>query len=404
MKRDENAPPSDGASEVADPVGAAGESVSAMEETQVLDADHTRRLQRDGASGALQARPDRSDDVDLAPTLATGDMVEHFEVKELLGVGGMGEVYLARDTKLGRKVALKLIGTKVLGDDTDAIGQFLTEARLTARFSHPHIVQVYAVGEHRGLPYLALEYLRGNTLLDRIREGGSFSPREIGRMGLAIAEALAEAHRHGVLHRDLKPANVLVPPDGRLRVVDFGLARQSDDFVPMSELAAESIAASHRGDREVGSSSIVTSARGTPLYMAPEQWLETPLDAAVDVWALGVILYLLAAGRHPYANLDLHELAFAVTVEKSPPLLSDDADVPRPLAELIMQCMTKEPAARPSALEVIEKLRVFLGAGVDLLEDGENPFRGLLPFTEKQAGAFFGRDEEIARCVEHLRH
>ena len=145
--------------------------------------------------------------------------VDHFRVMRLLGRGGMGEVYLARDLQLGRKVALKVINPQLLGS-SKAVSRFLFEARTTARFNHPHIVTVYAVGKVGDMPYVALEYLEGQDLRERIFEDRPSVPEAL-RITLAIAEAIAEAHGHGVLHRDLKPANVIIPHDGRVRVVDF---------------------------------------------------------------------------------------------------------------------------------------------------------------------------------------
>jgi serine/threonine protein kinase len=137
--------------------------------------------------------------------IAPGTMVDSFKVARLIGRGGMGEVYLARDMKLGRKVALKVVHPEALGDARNA-ERFSFEARVTARFSHPHIVTIFAVGEHNGSPYVALEYLEGQTLRERMEELRP-SVKETLRIGLAIAEALSEAHRHKVLHRDLKPEN-----------------------------------------------------------------------------------------------------------------------------------------------------------------------------------------------------
>jgi serine/threonine protein kinase len=159
-------------------------------------------------------------------------MVDHFKVAHLLGRGGMGEVYLARDMQLGRKVALKIVRPEMIGD-AQAVERFLFEARVTARFSHPHIVTIYAVGAHEGNPYVALEYLEGRSLRERMQEGvlGSL---EAVRIAKEIAEALVEAHRNGVLHRDLKPENVHLPRDGRLRVLDFGLAKAVSANEPIS--------------------------------------------------------------------------------------------------------------------------------------------------------------------------
>ncbi len=155
----------------------------------------------------------------------SGDMVDHFRVVRPIDRGGMAEVYLARDTTLGRKVALKVIQPGAFESD-HAAERFLIEARTTAQFNHPNIVTIHTVGQHRGQPYLALEFLEGETLRERIRKA-NLGPGECLRWASAIADALTEAHAGGVLHRDLKPENILLPKDGRLRVLDFGLARPS---------------------------------------------------------------------------------------------------------------------------------------------------------------------------------
>ena len=335
--------------------------------------------------------------------LSRGDMVDHFKVIDLLGRGGMGEVYLARDTKLGRKVALKLIHRRALGSD-DAVARFLFEARTTAQFSHPNIVTVYAVGEHNGLPYLALEYLHGQTLHERIKSEERFSPREVARIGIAIANALADAHLHQVLHRDLKPANVLLPSDGRLRVVDFGLARHLEGGLPTLESAApmSSVPSAHQTD--LAQFHTDESMKGTPRYMAPEQWAEEPLDGATDVWALGVILYELLAAEHPFSHSGLEDLCIAVCRPDPFSPTVEISSLPAPLVDLITRCLEKKPSKRPLASTVAEQLESFLQFGSNRSGDGECPFRGLLPFTEQHAGSFFGRDVDIERCVEQLRH
>ncbi|MCA9621218.1 MAG: serine/threonine protein kinase [Myxococcales bacterium] len=165
------------------------------------------------------------DEPTAAFELEPGVMLDHFRVIRRLGAGAMGEVYLARDTKLGRKVAVKVTRAEQLGSE-EAVSAFLVEARATARFNHPHIVTIYASGEVSGHPYVVLEYLDGSNLRRRLHETGGRVPlAESCRIMMAIGRALAEAHEHGILHRDLKPENVVIPSDGRLRVVDFGLAR-----------------------------------------------------------------------------------------------------------------------------------------------------------------------------------
>ncbi len=209
-----------------------------------------------------------------APALAIGTLVDHYKTLRPIGRGGMGEVFLARDLRLGRRVALKLVHPERLGD-TRVIDRFVFEAQVTARFSHPHIVTIYGVGAHGGSPYLALEYLEGSDLRERI-ERNRPSPRQFVRIGLAIADALKAAHEHGVLHRDLKPENVLIPRDGRLRVVDFGLAKALSQG--QTSDAADALSKLASGDQaqalempEARFASASDNVLGTPAYMAPEQ-------------------------------------------------------------------------------------------------------------------------------------
>ncbi len=350
-------------------------------------------------------------DSDSRHYLAPGTRVDAYKVQRLLGQGGMGEVYLARDTRLGRKVALKLVHPSRVGDD-EATRRFLFEARTTARFSHPHIVTVYGVGEHEGRPFVALEYLEGQSLLDRCQQDPP-STREAMRIGLAIAEALTEAHRHGVLHRDLKPGNVLIPRDGRLRVVDFGLAKRlqpaaggTGEFsVDEFSLDEDSLVALDSGERfaplETGDRKIF----GTPIYMAPEQWEGRDVTQATDVWALGVILYELLAGHRPYPDVEHTPmtLLLKVTSDEPVPLPDAFAEIPSGLRELVLECLEKDPADRPSALAVRDALEGMLFKGRERRVARESPFRGLAPFGERHADLFFGREAEIAAFLERVR-
>ena len=207
-----------------------------------------------------------------------GDKVDHFRVMRPLGEGGMGRVFLARDLRLGRKVALKVVLPKLIGSQ-EAVRRFVHEARTTARFSHPHIVAIHHVGEHRGCPYVALEYLEGGNLRDRMAPNG-MGLREAARLILPIARALEAAHEAGVLHRDLKPENVVIPRDGRLRVVDFGLAKAFRPDAPAIDVpspagpdtplpaAPEPVGPGRGFVTEDG------QFVGTPAYMAPEQYCD----------------------------------------------------------------------------------------------------------------------------------
>jgi len=367
--------------------------------------------------------------------LEPDELVDHFRVVRLIGRGGMGEVYLARDTRLGRRVALKVVNPTRLGT-TGAVERFIDEARTTARFNHPHIVTVYAVGEHDGRPYIALEYLEGRSLKQRMRQEMP-SYRESLRIGLAIAKALEEAHRNSVLHRDLKPENVLIPLDGRVRVVDFGLAMQIPGDIaprlsssgaapsvrlPLDEATSSDLSAAEQNDTldeipyddqdtevvaqgapQQGSGSAGVRVLGTPHYMAPEQWHGQEISGATDIWALGVILYELVAKCRPCEETSVLALASRVTAPEPLPPIEDHVEVPIEFAELVGSCLAKISEERPSAAEVGQVLTRMVYRLRGPVTGEESPYRGLLPFGERHAPFFFGRESEIAAFVERLR-
>jgi WD40 repeat protein/serine/threonine protein kinase len=326
--------------------------------------------------------------------LSPETLVDHFRIIRPLGKGGMAEVYLARDTKLGRKVALKVVRPETLGSK-EAIERFLFEARATARFSHPHIVTIFAVGESDGRPYVALEYLEGQSLRQRMEQQRP-SLAETVRIGMAIAEALKEAHGGDILHRDLKPENVILSIDGRLRVLDFGLAgvRQREEDPDQRQDLLESAILEPAGSR-------IQGVQGTPAYMAPEQWEEKESTGAVDVWALGVILYELVSGRRPYEETSAVKQAARVLGPYPVPALEGEA--PSELEALIMDCLNKDPAKRPSSSHVVRHLSEFISRDREMVPTEESPYRGLLAFDERHRHFFFGRDSEIAAFVERLR-
>jgi Protein kinase domain len=257
--------------------------------------------------------------------LAEGTRVGNFRIRRLLGEGAMGQVYLAQDTTLGRSVALKLIRRSVVA--SYGVEPFLEEARATASFNHPHIVTLYAVGEHEGRPYLALEYLDGESLRARLRRGPLPMPEAL-RYCRTVAEAIAEAHRRGFVHADLKPENIIMPRDGRLRVVDFGLAK----------LAGNALHA----------------ATGTPAYMAPERWRGAAPTGAIDVWALGVTLHESITGDRPIPDVAVMQGA---RVQEALEL----AGLPdEPWAQIVRDCLAFDPAARPSADELVRRFTAQL--------------------------------------------
>ncbi len=285
--------------------------------------------------------------------LKPGDEVDQFEITGLLGRGGMGEVFLARDRVLGREVALKIVSPELLVE-TSAIDRFRVEARATAKLNHPNIVTIHGIGEVDGRPYVALERLTGRTLRDRL-QAGPLPYEEALAIGVAIANALACAHEARVFHRDLKPSNVMLCEDGRHRVLDFGLAKIADGD-------SSSIIS-------IGSSSAL--AAGTPSYMAPEQWRMEKAGAPTDLWALGVMLFEMCAHTRPYHAIEEHPklghyeriLALQDKVGSDEPVPGFEllAEVPPELVDLLGACLRKQPERRPTAAAVSERLRALLG-------------------------------------------
>jgi hypothetical protein len=311
------------------------------------------------------------DDEATDPPLAEDTRIGDFRIRGLLGEGAMGQVYLAQDVTLGRRVALKLIKRSVM--QGDAVARFLEEARATASFNHPHIVTLHAVGEHDGRPYLALEYVDGESLRARLA-AGPLPVREALRHARAIAEAIAEAHRRGIVHADLKPENVVIPRDGRVRVVDFGLAKLA------------------------GGSPDASSSSGTPAYMAPERWRGAPPTGAIDVWSLGMMLPELVTGRRPLSDAELMRLPYS----KAP--IELDGLPAAPWSQLVRECLARDPAERPIADDLVRRLTALLDPrAANAGAEDHCPFPGLAAFSREDAADYFGRRAELDALVEQLR-
>lgn len=259
-------------------------------------------------------------------SLAPGTRLGTYRIDAVLGHGGMGEVYLAYDTTLHRHVGLKvLVGT---GDDSSARERLLREARNAAALSHPHICTVYEVGEVHGLGFIAMEYVKGRSLHDLVASG-PLPMADVLRWGTQAAEALVYAHGHGVIHRDFKAANVIVGEDGRVKIVDFGLARRDQsslgDTTTMATMAP------------------VGTIAGTPYAMAPEQVRGEACDNRTDVWALGVLLHEMASGTRPFDGASSADLFSAIL--RDPPR-GLPASVPAALVAIINRCLERSPECR----------------------------------------------------------
>jgi formylglycine-generating enzyme required for sulfatase activity len=256
-----------------------------------------------------------------------------YRVLRLLGSGGMGVVYEAEDTRLKRPIALKALRPAVATSMT-ARQRFLREAQATAALNHDHVVRIHQVGEDRGVPFLAMQLLRGETLADRLKRQGKLSIAEVLRIGRETAEGLAAAHEHGLIHRDIKPANIFLEErhHGRVKLLDFGLARA---------LEAET---------QISQSGLVA---GTPQYIAPEQAEGLKVDARADLFSLGCVLYRMATGEVPFSGATLLAVFRSLAVEQArdPRLLNPE--VPAALAGLILHLLAKRPEDRPPSAEVV---------------------------------------------------
>jgi non-specific serine/threonine protein kinase len=258
-----------------------------------------------------------------------------YEIVAPLGAGGMGEVYRARDTRLGREVAIKLLPAEVAGD-AERVKRFEQEARATAALSHPNILALFDVGAHEGRPYLVAELLDGCTLAERIR-AGELTVAKAVELGTQIAQGLAAAHERGIVHRDLKPGNVFVTKDGVVKILDFGLAR-----LTQADAGAWDREASPTETGLTGAGSIL----GTVGYMAPEQVRGLPADHRSDIFALGCVLYEMLCGVSPFRRDTAIDTVAAILHEQPPGLCGTVKNLPSQLESLLTRCLEKRPEDR----------------------------------------------------------
>jgi serine/threonine protein kinase len=272
-----------------------------------------------------------------------------YEVRRPLGHGAMAVVDLAHDAELDRPVALKRLAEN-LARDEDRRRRFMREARLAARLTHPNVVRVYDVGEDEGRPFIAMEYVDGETLSELVAHRGALPPAEALGLGIQAARALAAAHEAGLVHRDVKPHNLLLRRDGTLKLGDFGVA-----FGP-------------EGTRLTLDGTVL----GTAAYLAPEQARGEEVTAAADIYGLGAVLYELLAGRPPRAVSSLGELSepssFLVpNVQEQVPGISPE------LAEIVMSCLAYEPEERPASAAAVARRLAAVSADAQTLPLPDDP-------------------------------
>jgi serine/threonine protein kinase/Tfp pilus assembly protein PilF len=264
--------------------------------------------------------------------LASGTKLGPYEIQSPLGAGGMGEVYRATDTKLGRNVALKVLPAE-MAHDPERLGRFRREAKSLAQLDHPNIVTIYSVEECDGIHFLTMQLVEGLPL-DRLIPQGGLPVEQIIEIAGALGDALAAAHEKGIVHRDLKPSNVMVSNEGRVKVLDFGLAKD--------------IRTANLGDATMTSASRteVGVVMGTPAYMSPEQTSGRPLDHRTDIFSLGVVLHEMATGQRPFDGSSSAEVISAILRDTPPPVTDVRPDLPSDLARVIRRCLDKDPRHR----------------------------------------------------------
>lgn len=267
--------------------------------------------------------------------LQRGDRLGPYTVQELLGSGGMGEVYRANDARLARDVALKVITPKLVTDPA-VRRRFQVEARAASALNHPAIVTVYDVGETGDISWIAMEWVDGQTLRDVLSKG-PLPLAEALTVAREIADGLAAAHEKGIVHRDLKPENIMVRPDGRAKILDFGLARQT---------IAELEASGSQAATEAGAATVAGTILGTVGYMSPEQAAGRVADSRSDQFAFGLILYEMLTARRAFQRPSVVETLVAIMRDEPSPLSSLRAGVSGPLQELIARCLSKVPEDR----------------------------------------------------------
>src|SRR6266508_1589638 len=267
--------------------------------------------------------------------LASGSRLGPYEILSALGAGGMGEVWKARDGRLGREVAIKVL-PEAFAADAERLARFRREAHVLASLNHPHIAAIYGLEEADGVEGLVLELVPGETLAERLAKG-ALPIEEALEIARQIADALEAAHERGVVHRDLKPSNVKLTPEGKVKVLDFGLAKALTGEAPSTDVSTSptlTAAATQAG-----------VALGTAAYMSPEQARGKPVDKRADVWAFGAVLYEMLTGRQPFAE-DTVSDTLAAVLKTDPDWSAMPAVTPVPIRRLLRRCLQKDPRRR----------------------------------------------------------
>jgi eukaryotic-like serine/threonine-protein kinase len=291
--------------------------------------------------------------------LQPGKSFGHYEIIRLIGKGGMGEVYLAQDTNLGRKVALKLLPAEFT-QDAERVRRFMQEARAASLLNHPNILTIHEIGQIDQRHFIVSEFVEGETLRQQLARG-PLDLQAALEVAVQVASALAAAHQAGIVHRDIKPENIVLRPDGLLKVLDFGLAKLSrkDEGGGLKD-EASTLLQPHPSTFSPPPSTIPGIVMGTPRYMSPEQARGMKLDHRTDIFSLGVLLYEMLAGRRPFEGATISDVIAALLTTEPSPLREHCATASAELERIVGKCLAKECEARyQSAEELSAELKTL---------------------------------------------
>src|SRR5437667_2519259 len=309
------------------------------------------------STNALMERPNELENGAEEMSLATSSKLGPYEIVAPLGAGGMGEVYRARDSRLGREVAIKVL-PESFSKDPDRLRRFEQEARAASQLNHPNIVTVHDFGTHGGEPYVVQELLEGETLRERLR-AGALPARKAVDYGIQVARGLAAAHEKGIVHRDLKPENLFLTSDDRLKILDFGLAKLA---------VAEGPAAEQNGPPTATKGTAAGIVMGTLGYLSPEQARGQPVDQRADIFALGAILYEMLSGASAFKRGASADTMSAI-LKEDPPELPSDSKVPPALERIVRRCLEKQPNQRfQDASDAAFALEALSGTATHLVD------------------------------------
>src|SRR6476659_9601313 len=364
------------------------ERIAFLEEACEGDRDLRKQVERLVKSHERSGDFLESSAFAVAPELLTddragasvGELIGHYRIESLIGIGGMGEVYLTRDERLGRKVALKLLPERLTADETQ-LSRFKTEARAASALNHPNILTVYEIGAEGNRQFIATEFIEGMTLRASLARGRMNLHAALA-IAVQVASALAAAHAAGVVHRDIKPENIMLRPDGYAKVLDFGIAK----------LTEQGPASDHH---EVGTTAVLQTGPGLVLgtghYMSPEQARGQTVDARSDIWSLGVVLYEMVGGSPPFRGETPSDCIASILTAEPPPLSGVLPDVPLKLESILQKALRKNSDERyQTAREMLADLRILKS---ELEADSS------LPPTKARAESIVGKIKRHKRGV-----